>query len=275
MKYCANCGHELSDEMDFCPNCGTSSNGENNVKVDEDSFYDDEDASWYEQDVFHSVLSPLIQSFDNGIFFQKTAIIVIDVIVTSFLLSQPYAAFQLFKNHELVNLTTADKTVELISSIIWLLIAIVSFGYWMKRIDRIKHLMNPNDEFVVIPLGTYVFQWFGEWIALVLGFGGIFSIVLSLFDMHTSSFMMNMVSSFGFAGGIYALIASIVIVFVFRLIAENVRAFAAIANNTSRLRDNVITEEYEEDSSNDTYYNIIYIVCVVFTIVFMFAAMMQ
>ena len=137
MKNCSNCGHEVNDEMTFCPECGTPVNGNDNSENEETSINLDDYASWYEKDIFHAVLSPLIKSFDNGRFFLYSAIVLIDILFSTILLSQPYSAYQMYKNHALEGLETSDKTMELIFAIIWLIIAIFSFGYWMKRIDRI------------------------------------------------------------------------------------------------------------------------------------------
>jgi hypothetical protein len=118
-------------------------------------------------------------------------------------------------------------------------------------------------------------QWFGEWLSIVLGIGGIFAIIVSLFDVHTSSFVLTFVSQYGFGGGVMAIIIGIVIVFVFRLFAENIRAFAAIANNTSRLNTTPRTTIELEDNSNDTYYNVLYGFCIFLTLLFMLLAINQ
>ena len=277
MAQCKNCGYDLEEGMDFCPQCGKPVNGENLEGSDENTSTNEEYdySSWYEKDIFHAALSPLIKSFDNGRFFLNTAIVIIDILFSSFLISQPYAAYQMYHDHELQGLETADKTVELVFAIIWLIIAIFSFGYWMKRLNRVKNLVNPEDEFVVIPLGTYLLQWFGEWLSIVLGIGGIFAIIVSLFDVHTSSFVLTFISQYGFGGGVMAIIIGIVIVFVFRLFAENIRAFAAIANNTSRLNTTPRTTIELEDNSNDTYYNVLYGFCIFLTLLFMLLAINQ
>lgn len=269
MKKCSNCGQELNDEMDFCPVCGTPTNGnvESETEVAE---YDDR--SWYETDIFSTALSPLMNAFDNGKFFLLTAKVIIDIVVTTFLLSQPLDAFSLYKNHELAGATTADKTVGLIFAIVWLIIAIFSFGYWMRRLRRLSNLFNPKDEFVVIPLGTYLIQWLGEWLALVLSVGGMFAIIVSLADVKTSSFILSLITYFGFNGGIIAIVASIAIVFIFRVVAERIRALAAIANNTSRLQSDKETTVSEEEG-NDVYFNILYIICILVTVGFTLAAM--
>ena len=269
MKQCSNCGQELNDEMDFCPVCGTPTN--DNVESEtEIAEYDDR--AWYETDIFSAALSPLINAFDNGCFFLLTAKVIISIVVTIFLLSRPLDALDLYKNHELAGATTADKTVQLIFTIIWLVIAIFSFGYWMRRLRRLDHLVNPNDEFVVIPLGTYLLQWIGEWLALVLSVGGLYAIIVSLADVKTSSSTLTFITKFGLNRGIIAIVASFVVVFVFRLMAEKIRVLATIANNTSRLQnDNAISDSEEE--GKDVYFNILYFCCILITVGSTLAAM--
>ena len=270
MKKCSSCGQELNDEMDFCPVCGTPTNG-NVGSETEVAEYDDR--SWYETDIFSVALSPLMNAFDNGKFFLLTAKVIIDIVVTTFLLAQPLGAFGLYKNHELAGAATVDKTVELISAIVWLIIAIFSFGYWMRRLRRLDNLSNPKDEFVVIPLGTYLLQWVGEWLALVLTVGGVFAIIVSLADVKTSSFILLLITHFGFKGGIIAIVVSIVIVFIFRVVAERIRALAAIANNTSRLQSSNEVVAFEDEEGNDVYFNVLYIICILATVGFTLAAM--
>ena len=269
MKNCSNCGQELNDEMDFCPVCGTPTNGnvESETEVAE---YDDR--SWYETDIFGIALSPLMNAYDNGKFFLLTAKVIIDTIVTTFLLAQPILAFGLFNGKILAGATTATKTVELISSIVWLIIAIFSFGYWMKRLKRLDNLFNPKDEFVVIPLGTYLIQWLGEWLALILSVAGLFTMIVSLADVKTSSFALSFITHNGWTGGIIAIVVSFFIVFIFRVAAEKSRALVAIANNTSRLQTGNGTAVSEEEG-NDVYFNILYIACILITVGFTLAAM--
>lgn len=153
-----------------------------------------------------------------------------------------------------------------------LIIAVFSFGYWMKRIRKLDVLFNPNDDFVVIPLGTYLFQWIGEWIALILSIGGIFAIVVSLAHVNTSSLMLTLISYYGWTGGIFAIIASIIIVFIFRLFAEKLRALAAIANNTSK-KQTIVSDIESDNDNNDMYFNVLYAICIIATVGFMLAAM--
>ena len=275
MKKCSNCGCEIEDSSSFCPTCGTSVADENqdNNTSEESEDYDDEDEPWYETDIFHIAIAPLVRSFDNGSFFLNTAIVIIDILVSSFLLAQPIMAYCTFKDKDLSSATSSEKSIELIITIIFLIFAIFTFGYWMKRIRNLKHLFNPNDEFVVIPMGSYLFQWIGEWLSLLLLIGGIVGIVLSLITIGSSSFLLNLFSAYGMKGGIIAIIACPMVVFIFRIIAEKVRALTAIANNTSRIHHSDVQTLDDDDDNDDTLYNVYYFVCIITTIGFMLAAM--
>lgn len=275
MKKCSNCGYEMEDSSSFCPMCGTSVSDENQENSSEESEeeYEYEDEPWYKNDIFHLAIAPLVRKFDNGSFFLLIATVIIDILVTTFLLAQPLHAYNTFKDKALVGATTSAKSLELIVAIVILIFAIFTFGYWMKRIKKLKQLFNPKDEFVVIPLGSYLFQWIGEWLSLLLLIGGIMGVVLSFITVNTSSFLLNLFANYGMVGGIIAIAASPIIVFVFRIIAEKIRALTAIANNTSRIHHNDVQAFADDEEHDDTLYNVLYIICILGTIGFMLAAM--
>lgn len=271
MNTCSNCGFVLGDEMEFCPVCGTPANSDGSVSYEEQS--DEDDSAWYDNDIFQAALSPLMRSFDNGRFFLSTAKTLIDIVVTTFLLSQPFQAYLLMENHSLAGSTKEEKTIELISAIIWVIIAAFSFGYWMKRNKKLDRLFGSSDEFVVLPMSTYILQWIGEWLGIVLIIGGIFAVVVSSLGVETSSFTLNVITYYGWMGGIIAILLSVIVIFVFRLIAEKLRALVAIANNTKRLRDNEEQEVVEDEHSSESHYNVFYLLCIFMTIGFMLVAM--
>ena len=272
MKKCSKCGYEMEDISSFCPMCGTSATDENQENSSIEEFEDDEEP-WYKNDIFHLAIAPLVRKFDNGSFFLLIATVIIDILVTTFLLAQPLQAYNTFKDKALVGATASAKSLELIVAIVILIFAIFTFGYWMKRIKKLKQLFNPKDEFVVIPLGSYLFQWIGEWLSLLLLIGGIMGVVLSFITVNTSSFLLNLFANYGMNGGIIAIVSSPIIVFVFRIIAEKIRALTAIANNTSRIHHNDVQAFVDEEDHDDTLYNVFYIICILGTIGFMLAAM--
>lgn len=272
MKKCSKCGYEMEDISSFCPMCGTSATDENQENSSIEEFEDDEEP-WYKNDIFHLAIAPLVRKLDNGSFFLLIATVIIDILVTTFLLAQPLQAYNTFKDKALVGATASAKSLELIVAIVILIFAIFTFGYWMKRIKKLKQLFNPKDEFVVIPLGSYLFQWIGEWLSLLLLIGGIMGVVLSFITVNTSSFLLNLFANYGMNGGIIAIVSSPIIVFVFRIIAEKIRALTAIANNTSRIHHNDVQAFVDEEDHDDTLYNVFYIICILGTIGFMLAAM--
>ncbi len=276
MKNCPKCGHEIEDSSSFCPMCGASVNEENqeiNANEETEEVVYDESEPWYKTDIFHIAIAPLVRSFDNGSFFLNTAVVIIDLLVSSFLLAQPIMAYYIYKENGLASATSAEKSIELIIAIVSLIFAIFTFGYWMKRIRNLKQLFNPNDEFVVIPMGSYLFQWIGEWLSLLLLIGGIIGVVLSVVTIGSDSLVFRWFSEYGMNGGIIAIIASPIVVFVFRIIAEKVRALTAIANNTSRIHHNDVQTLVDDDDDDDTLFNVFYFICIIATIGFMLAAM--
>ena len=180
----------MEEISSFCPMCGTSATDENQENSSIEEFEDDEEP-WYKNDIFHLAIAPLVRKFDNGSFFLLIATVIIDILVTTFLLAQPLQAYNTFKDKALVGATASAKSLELIVAIVILIFAIFTFGYWMKRIKKLKQLFNPKDEFVVIPLGSYLFQWIGEWLSLLLLIGGIMGVVLSFITVNTSYLFLN------------------------------------------------------------------------------------
>ena len=288
MAFCKKCGTKLNEGVKFCPKCGqtldelyTSQSQDYQFQQQDVEFKREETDSdeygnaWYKTDIFNVAIAPIVHSFDNGYFFLISAKVIIEIIIAGFLFSQPYLAYLVYKNNTLSSLSTADKTVELIFAIIMLILAVFSFGYWIKRIRKLYSFFNPHDNFVVIPLGTYLFQWVGEWIALMLSISGVFVIIISLADVKTSSLVLTLITNYGWLGGIIAIIASILIVFIFRLVAEEIRALATIANNTYHNQTIVPNVENVNgvNETNDMYINLMYAVCILTTVGFMLVAM--
>lgn len=171
---------------------------------------------------------------------------------------------------------SSDKTVVFILVILELITAIFSFSYWMKRMEHLNNIYNANDEFKVIPFGSYLIQWAGEWIGIISGVLGLFILILSIANIKIISFEISFLMDYGLGIGITCIIVGIILVFIFRLVAEKLRVLTVIANNTKSLQNNNTQEssddDYEEGQYNE-YYNFFYIICILTTVGFMFAAM--
>ena len=137
-------------------------------------------------------------------------------------------------------------------------------------------LFNSKDEFVGIPMGTYLYQWVGEWLALLCGICGLLMIILSFLKIENDSwaFVFNLFANrnMGFA----VIGAGIFVAVLFRVIAESGRALASIANNTGRQsRGEQVKSLLDEDNPNELFWNIIYTLSILLTIGFSLAAMLQ
>lgn len=260
MKHCVMCGKEIEDEMDLCPECGKK--------------WSIKSKSWYDYDIFHVAIAPFVRDFDNGTFYRRTVKTIINIIAYGFLFAQPLNALIEWRSG-FRPVLVLDQAVILTLGVLSLLLAIFSHSYWMKRIKRIDQIFDTCDDFVVIPLGTYLLQWLGEWIALVLGIEGVFAIILSMFGVHSSNVVMSFLVSCGWIGGICAILVAVVIVFVFRVIAESSRAITAIANNTKKSDRIYNKQEADEKETSGLAYNILYAITIACTVGFLLAAMFK
>lgn len=279
-KFCKRCGHELHEDQAFCPECGTpvsspaAASGGGEQTVDYESYLAGDDRPWYSTDIFHVVVAPMVRSFDNGNFFRHTAKTVMVLLALFVLLAQPLAAMVVYGGEFFHGAAASVKALYFVNTVIWLMAAIFSFGYWVRRVRRLDSLFRPDDEFVVVPVGTYLFQWLGEWVGLVLTVFGVSGMLLSAFDVKSMPGYHLSDMWFGGWGGGMALVLAVVVVFTFRVIAENVRALTSIANNTGRGGEAKPAADVDDSSDGwwGTVSNVLYALCLVVTLLFALAA---
>jgi hypothetical protein len=127
----------------------------------------------------------------------------------------------------------------------WLVIVFacwIGFQIWWDRKSKIKNFAA--SEFIATPIFAEILQTFGEWTGTLIGIIGagvglIAAIVLgdaadSLFGAIGLEFM-----SFGAVVVIIGPVIGFFFIIVSRFIAEQVRIFAALANNTKEIAVNV------------------------------------
>ena len=265
-KFCTQCGHELQDGVDFCPNCGALVDGDVQSQDDGGNAGDsyEPDKQWYEKDFMYGIVNPVVKGFDSGNYFRVIAKCIIYIMAYGFLLWQPLQAvitYRMFDNMYLSDGLASFKFLLFMMAVAGLLLAGWSMGYWRKRVRRIDSLLKPGDDFVAIPLGSYLLQWIGEWLAAVLCVMGVFGLFLSL-SVSSGRYYLDEFLPLGFLGsGFTVIITGLILPFVCRIMAESIRALAAIANNTACRRhdeESPADMSDEDSSSADTAYNILY-----------------
>lgn len=113
---------------------------------------------------------------------------------------------------------------------------------WWNRSIKVSEIADDNAEFVAIPVFSHFVQTFGEWMGMWIGVGGFFvSLIVSLFmagySYEMAALRMGGMAGFGLLGCIINPIYGFISVVVARVVAEMLRALAAIANNTKKEKD--------------------------------------
>ena len=264
---CKECGHPLPEGVIVCPECGASV-----AEVNNDSM----DREWYETDIFGVAIAPIMRWFDSGQFIRDIVSGFLSLIAFSFAAVPAWLAYNLHKHKILVDLGSSNKAMILCLLVLLLIFGCFSCGYWAKRGRMIVKLFNRNDEFVGIPMGTYLMQWIGEWLAILAGISGLLMIILSFIkiDNDNWAFLFNMVANRNM--GIYVIGCGILVAVIFRVSAEGGRALASIANNTGRQsRGEDVKSLLDHDLPNELFWNIIYTLSILCTIGFALVAMLQ
>ncbi|MFW5761350.1 MAG: hypothetical protein ACOCXH_10245 [Cyclobacteriaceae bacterium] len=105
--------------------------------------------------------------------------------------------------------------------------------------EQLKSLFNENDDFVATPVFSHFVQTIGEWLGTFIAIVGAgVSLIGSIFGnsdrlvygMGLPGFMAS-----ALWGVILLPIVGLLIIIIFRLLAEQLRALVSIANNTKKL----------------------------------------
>jgi hypothetical protein len=119
--------------------------------------------------------------------------------------------------------------------IVTLFSAWIGFQLWWHRKGKLKQTSSQGDEFVATPVIVHFFQTIGEWLGLwffMLGFTfGITSLMTSNYFSEFFGFIGRL-SELGISLIVVAPLGAFFIILIFRFLAEQFRALAAIGNNT-------------------------------------------
>jgi hypothetical protein len=118
----------------------------------------------------------------------------------------------------------------------------IGFQLWWNRRTKITDIAA--SEFIATPIFSEIIQTFGEWLGTMIGiiWAGV-GLLASIFLGSDMSYLFSAIGlnflSFGAAGIIIGPIIGFFIIIIFRFIAEQLRLFASLVNNTKEIAANL------------------------------------
>jgi hypothetical protein len=127
----------------------------------------------------------------------------------------------------------------------WLVIAFacwIGFQLWWDRRTRVAHIAA--SEFIATPIFSEILQTFGEWLGTLIGIiGAGAGLIAVIFLGRDSNYLFSMIGlgfmRFGPAVILIGPIVGFFIIIITRFLAEQLRLFAALANNTKEIAANI------------------------------------
>ena len=103
-----------------------------------------------------------------------------------------------------------------------------SYLLWMNRKNKLKEVIQEDNEFIAIPVVSHLTQTVGEWLGLYIGVvGTLCSLIIALLAANELQYVMPVSTGIFFLMPIYGFL---IVVFA-RLLAELYRALATIPRN--------------------------------------------
>jgi tetratricopeptide (TPR) repeat protein len=116
--------------------------------------------------------------------------------------------------------------------LIVLFIGWFNFQLWWNRMFKIDETSKEDDEFTAVPVAAHFIQTFGESLGfLIAAFGFLTALLMNAFNVCFGQFGLALIEK-GILGFILPIVAGFVLIFVFRIMAETLKALAIVANNT-------------------------------------------
>jgi len=118
----------------------------------------------------------------------------------------------------------------------------IGFQLWWDR--RKKVAIVEESEFIATPIFSQLLQTFGEWLGTLIGIiGAGGGLLASIFLGNDINYLFRLIGLGSIAfGPIVIIIGPIVgffIIIIFRFLAEQLRIFAALANNSKEIATNI------------------------------------
>jgi hypothetical protein len=237
MIYCNKCGAGLQSDEAFCPECGTPTvNAE--AQQSSSTVQAPVNMTQIEDMKFFTFTRPLMDAIDHGKFFKQPFRWLYIVFSIVCLLIPVAFLILLIENN-------AFDHNGFSTLLLWLFVTFagwVGFQLWWNRKSKINRYVEKGDDFLATPTFSHFIQTLGEWYGItiaIIGFGVSFCALIASNDGYNrygggfSEYVPGM-GRVGLLGLILFPLLGFFIVVFFRVIAEGIRALAAIANNTKK-----------------------------------------
>ena len=223
---CKKCGATLGEEDKFCPQCGYSGGyKEQFERVVESPFF--------------TFAKPYLEFIGKEKLFS-----LVYYIMAAISLIIPFVVLYMAIDKKLFEMLPAKYIFAFV--LIWLVIGFACFIGFQLWWDRRKKVTNMgSSEFIAIPAFSEILQTFGEWLGTLFGIIGAVAALIALIFLGGDLNQFRGISGigeimkFGAAGIIICPLYGILIMIFFRILAEGLRIFAALANNTKEIAKNI------------------------------------
>lgn len=187
---------------------------------------------------FFTFIRPYLSFIDNGQLFRTPFSWLYIIFAALNLLVPIYVLLQAISN----KFYDASAKLIIVFIFVWVIIAFagwIGFQLWWDRRNKINMSSNEGDDFIATPVFSHLIQTFGEWLGTwiaVVGFGSalVTTIILGREGNYLSYIIGLPFIQTGWFAIIAMPIAGFLVIVASRFLSEQVRALAAIANNTRK-----------------------------------------
>ena len=186
---------------------------------------------------FLTFSKPYLSFIDNGHFFRKPIYFLYSILGIINLIFPLFLIYMAIDDNVL---KSSRPPMFFISFALFLLIIVfaswISFQLWWDRKSKIAYTSNDGDDFIATHIFSHLIQTIGEWLGTwvgIVGFGtGILSKIFFGEDGEINIYQYEFLGT-GWLFVVLTPIYGFLIIVVTRFLAEQFRALASIANNTS------------------------------------------
>jgi hypothetical protein len=195
------------------------------IKSQWDVAYKDASDRW---DVANAVLDSLKPKYENVKLNYQKAEVDFNAAVNEFQIVDQIGT--VFKRNEMIGGNTIVALI--LFSLMALLLGTFNFLLWWSRLMDLKTLFKVQDKFVATPVASHFIQTLGESLGLTVSLWGFFA-ALIYFTCHITlgQFGLNL-TGLGVISIFLPFLVGFIIMFVFRIMAELLKAVVVIANGT-------------------------------------------